>query len=358
MATYYIATTGSNTNNGTSAATPFATFAKANSVVVAGDTVNVADGTYNETPVLNKSGTSTSRIVWQSTNRWGAKINAVADSGTGNNACVELSGAYQDFLGFDVSPGSSTTNRVGLHSSSPVGFNCFRRCHVHDISRTVVDAAGGNGGSGVLLDYFTGSNSPPFASNCEVTECVIHDIGYGTTVTSLCFAVYVSQANAIVENNIIYRCGGWGVQTWHAGTAMVCSNNLIFSHRGGGIVIGTGDAPLPTTSVPSANCKTNNNEIIDCPTGIHIFGNVGTGNTWTDNLIWNCTTPVSSSVTSGVTGTITADPLMVNYQAAPGPWTTPLVNSTADYHLTSGSPARNAGTTSNAPTIDYEGTTR
>src|SRR6185312_3546338 len=47
--TYYVASAGSNSNNGTSTGTPFATIAKAQSVAVAGDTVNLNGGdTFSE----------------------------------------------------------------------------------------------------------------------------------------------------------------------------------------------------------------------------------------------------------------------------------------------------------------------
>ena len=59
---YYVSTTGSNTNPGTSTA-PFKTFEKAVSVLAPGDTLQVMPGTYYESLRLTKSGTAAAPIT-------------------------------------------------------------------------------------------------------------------------------------------------------------------------------------------------------------------------------------------------------------------------------------------------------
>src|SRR5574338_110316 len=54
---YYVSTTGQDTNPGT-AESPFKTFAKAVSVLAAGDTLHVLPGTYHETLKLTVPGTA------------------------------------------------------------------------------------------------------------------------------------------------------------------------------------------------------------------------------------------------------------------------------------------------------------
>ncbi len=63
-ATYYVDNaTGSNSNNGTSEATPFATIAKCTETMIEGDTCFVRGGTYNESGVrFRRSGTRTAPI--------------------------------------------------------------------------------------------------------------------------------------------------------------------------------------------------------------------------------------------------------------------------------------------------------
>jgi hypothetical protein len=59
---YYVSTTGNDANLGTASA-PFKTFAKANSVLTAGSTLNIYPGTYNEQLKISKSGTSSGWII-------------------------------------------------------------------------------------------------------------------------------------------------------------------------------------------------------------------------------------------------------------------------------------------------------
>jgi hypothetical protein len=64
---YYVATNGSDTNNGTTPATPFATLAKAVTVVVAGDMVGIRGGTYTIANTdLSVDGTEANPIVYRS----------------------------------------------------------------------------------------------------------------------------------------------------------------------------------------------------------------------------------------------------------------------------------------------------
>src|SRR5215213_1361741 len=59
---YYVSPTGNDTNPGTATA-PFKTFAKANSVLTAGSTLNIYAGTYTEQLKISKSGTSSAIIT-------------------------------------------------------------------------------------------------------------------------------------------------------------------------------------------------------------------------------------------------------------------------------------------------------
>lgn len=83
-ANFYVATTGNDANPGTQAQ-PFATFSAANTAVSAGQTIEVAGGTY--TTVLNpKSGTSGNPITWRA--RAGETVTINLSSGT----CLTING--------------------------------------------------------------------------------------------------------------------------------------------------------------------------------------------------------------------------------------------------------------------------
>lgn len=64
MTTYYVSTTGSDSNNGLSAAAPFKTLGKVVTVEAAGDVVYVAPGWYREALTLTASGTAGNLITW------------------------------------------------------------------------------------------------------------------------------------------------------------------------------------------------------------------------------------------------------------------------------------------------------
>src|SRR5207244_3554147 len=113
----------------------------------------------------------------------------------------------------------------------------------------------------------------------------------------------------------------------------------------GGIVVGAGVGTDDNTVV-------NNNIVYNNPGtdgGIVEEGTTGTHNTYANNLVYG-NTPVNISLQNGLTatGTVSANPLFVNYTGT----------TTGDYHLQSSSPAINAGTSSNAPTTDYDGNSR
>ena len=79
-ATYYMATTGSDSNNGTSAK-PWATFSYVMGKLVAGDTLILKDGTYNQQLIPDISGTSNNYIRFTAENNGYVIIDA-AGSGT------------------------------------------------------------------------------------------------------------------------------------------------------------------------------------------------------------------------------------------------------------------------------------
>lgn len=61
--TYIVATTGSNSNNGLTVATPFQTIQHAINLVNPGDTIAVRAGTYNQSLIASRPGLSTARIT-------------------------------------------------------------------------------------------------------------------------------------------------------------------------------------------------------------------------------------------------------------------------------------------------------
>jgi hypothetical protein len=91
---YYVSTSGSDTNPGTSTA-PFKTFAKAVSVLAPGDTLQVMPGTYYESLRMTKSGTAAAPINVIGN---GAIVNMQGSKTTG----IKITGSYVNLSNFEV----------------------------------------------------------------------------------------------------------------------------------------------------------------------------------------------------------------------------------------------------------------
>src|SRR5437870_1312921 len=139
----YVATTGSDSNNG-SPSTPWKTIQHATNVVNAGDTVHVASGTYTTAAISSThSGTSGSRIVFVSDSKWGAQI--VINSGS-NLGCWVNSGDYVDINGFDITEDSGGAGSC-THGIYSTGANVdILHNRVHDLTHnTYMTTCNSNG---------------------------------------------------------------------------------------------------------------------------------------------------------------------------------------------------------------------
>jgi len=126
---YYVATTGSNSNNGTSPSTPWLTIANADtSSRTGGDCINVAPGTYTAfNPSLTKGGTtasSTGYVVYRCTtpafiSGSGCIVNNTSPICAGQNC----SGVYPNYLIFDgfnfVTTVQTTAADTGIGCAGP-----------------------------------------------------------------------------------------------------------------------------------------------------------------------------------------------------------------------------------------------
>src|SRR5688572_30296795 len=101
---YYVSTTGQDANPGTSTA-PFRTFAKAVSILLPGDTLQVMPGTYIESLRMTASGTATAPITIIGN---GAIVNMQGSKTTG----IRISGNHVNLSGFEVT--GATDAGIGI----------------------------------------------------------------------------------------------------------------------------------------------------------------------------------------------------------------------------------------------------
>jgi hypothetical protein len=385
-ANYYVnAETGDDTYDGRSPTHisgnigPWRTLHKAGLTVIAGATVHVADGTYevngttgSPTSIETKnSGTAAAWITYVSDNKWGAKIINTNSVNAPNNIAWLVRGDYQIVKDFDISGGPYTGIFVDGNHVLVIGN------HLHDISS-----------ASCVYGSFIYVNSPyqyvdsignvmhdggmtPWPSDCGLW----HGIYYGGVTTG---PVQYGQ----ISNNIIYRVSGYGIHFWHKVSHINVLNNLIFSNVKGGILIGASDGATNDYFNISNNMVIYNSNMIDNSHGPASLGwgisqyvnggQIGPHNTYLNNLLYEnhasngwggswSNQAVSAHPTGVITGTITADPLLVNYQNSPGVPTIAngkVVFARADYHPTPVSPAKNMGDVSVAPATNIDGALR
>ncbi len=339
-ANYYIAPTGSDSNNGSSTSSPWATFAHAIGKLSAGDTLNLMDGTYStiygsngDVIDIGTNGTSGNPITIQALNKGQAIIDC------GNAAC----------------PICSNNNYNGVYSYGDYAI----------IKNLVVE----NCTTGIYFSG-TGSNSIAFGNTIHDSETPIFinsDVNYTT-----------------LDSNTIYNFGVSGSNQAHGlyarGESTIIRNNLVYGNLGSGWSIQAGqDSSTP----PTGDWQIVNNTLVGTANSanscIFIYGNVDFTNLYILNNIcsgatkglvgvdvtwgttwyadYNLLTSTSSICLSdgGSCSNVTSSNVNHNfYNTSAG-----FVNSGAgDYSLASGSTAIGAGTSTFAPDYDIRGTAR
>ena len=341
---YYVATNGNDSRTPTqakSSSTPWATIQHAAGVVIAGDTVHVAPGTYNSAVSIHASGTSSARITFISDTSWGAKIFSPSSAGEiaveiGNDA-NSAQGNYIDFVGFDVS-GDSSACWLGI---LVWGSNCrVIGNYVHDIPAT---SSADNGGAGIDVGYTANTLNNSIIGNVVARIGPEPSAGLNEEI----HGIYVSANGGFVQNNICYHNAGWGICSFHGEKNWTISNNTVFEN-GAGILIASGGTGVGTGTGDN-NTVSNNIIVYNLRYGIDDRDQVGTHNVYLNNCIYNNGSG-ASNLSSGNTlqNTLVSNPMFVNWQA----------DGTGDYRLASGSPCIGAGTATGAPATDFLGVTR
>jgi hypothetical protein len=331
---YYVAPTGSDTAAGSKAA-PFKTLARAaKAATKAGTTVWVAPGTYAGGFKTTASGTAASRIYFVSTTKWGAKI--VPPASSSNTTAWDNRGNYVSIIGFDVDGSKPGSGKAWLHGIYTGGsYGMIQENHVHHIANKA--ACTSAGGSAIGVDsYYKGVKD-------DIVANTVNDIG--PAACKFIQGIYVSTSGT-VKNNLVYRVGEAAIHLWHDATNVIITNNTIAkSHYG--IIVGGGDFYF--TSAGNNNTIVSNNIVYDNGIGIAEGGKTGTGNRYTNNLVYKNGTAFDLNNGLKATGTVSSDPLFVGYSATA---------AAPNFHLTSNSPAIGRGTATNAPLTDIEGKAR
>lgn len=332
---YVDAVNGNDSNNGQLPTLAWKTLSKAASTATAGQFVQFADGTYTGSILQTANGTSTNPIVFYAKNRHGAKI--VHPASSGRDQGFETRGDYVHTIGFECDGAgysAGTRWRFGLSCAGTDSHIDY--CKVHDISMNTASPSGG--GAGILLEFYYNKLGQVANGN------VIYRIGPLGGTSSTLHAIYWT-GEATMTNNLIYQCVGVGLHGYHSPRDSVCANNTIDGCKYG-IYYGWAGAGSSYNgwAGPTDNVRCRNNIIMNCSNqGIFEEGTC-TNSVIANNTILN-TGGAVSLYSASATGTVTSNPQFVD-------------QTNRNYRLQATSPARNAGLSTEAPAIDYDGYAR
>ena len=285
--TYYVAKTGSDSNPGT-VAQPWLTIQKAANAVVAGDTVYVRSGTYNEQiNVTSKIGTAIAHISFKVY----PSESVVIDSGGRNNIFSIANSTYVTVSGFEMKNSYSFGVLVEGQSSNII----IEDLTIHSI-----------GGSAILCGNDTGLYTPTVhnilidgcnvyncctsgtgetislitVDNFEITNCLVHDAPVVEGNQQAGIDAKYGCTNGKIHNNEVYDVG-CGIYVGNINQGVTSNidvyNNLIHgcTNIGStGILLDSENSPISMN-----NINMYNNILYGNYRGIEVFWEVGVGST-------------------------------------------------------------------------------
>jgi hypothetical protein len=344
-ATYYVATTGSDSNPGTQAA-PFRHVSKgALTATQPGDTVIVMDGTYDNEGVvapnfvvtLYYSGTSGNPITIKAQNRGKAILDSMNTSTTttcnGASAYLNLKNAsFVVIQGFVIQRGCDS----GIQSNDAAHDIVIRWNEVRNIANhTVTDQIGRDG---IYI------NSTEYNFTFDGNSW--HDIGRtdGQTLLHFDHGIYAHARNVTIINNLFYNNN----RGYHIQLADQASNWLVANNT---FAFGTGNGEAGQIMFWGNNSGiTLRNNIFYNPnvSALTRYQATITNSPFDHNIIYGVSSIISDStgLTIG-TNQIGANPLFVNASTPP-----------YDFHEQSGGAGIDAGMNLAAVPVDFGGTTR
>jgi len=402
--TYYVAPTGSDSNAGT-LASPWRTIQKAANTLQAGDTVYIRGGTYQERVVINVSGTSGNYITFQNYASESVTVNGNKSlPSTRGSGLIEInSKSYIKIIGLQVTNSFSygiknngqyitiqncevsysndggiisesvanniTVDGCDVHHNNDIGLSAWheavtmsgvntfevKNSQVHDNKEEGIvakyDATNGsihhnksfnNNGPNIYLD---GPSNIKVYNN-EVHATLGAKAGIGLSIEDI--DANGQTSNISIYNNLIYdnAAGIWfWIQTADSTklfSGITIVNNVIYNNNRntwGGVYLMSGGSSNYSNVVIRNNIFWENT----LSGGKSIKGDTSVLSTFA--IDHNLFKTGESSDAFGTSSVTTSDVQWVN-------------KANNDFHLQSGSPAIDSGSTTGAPTVDYDGTAR
>ena len=342
---YYVSTSGSDSNNGTSASTPWRTCSHAVSAFnlgAGGAVINFAPGNYSETCSLNRGGSSTSvRLALKCTEQ-------LVPGGNNNCRGIQFNTYNTNNVDIGALPlrGFEYTNPSGEVAVNDVaqctiGTTCPNGNSIHALGNYWHDIGQSNSGgcpsSGAFL---VGQHGHPSTDIQAIGNIVDH---YGTFPNTSCnqaHGLYIIAIGAIIQNNIVTRAAYAGLQYYDSACRGVITNNVFANNRAGAVVYGGNGCPAGNNTVANNIVSNNLTYAFNNSFGGDQGSSVGHPTLYANNIVFGNPSGTFTSTPSGST--------IVQNQKSENPTST-FVNytgtATGDYHLKAGSVAVGGGTT-------------
>ncbi|MBX5166591.1 MULTISPECIES: choice-of-anchor Q domain-containing protein [unclassified Rhizobium] len=381
MTTYYVATTGSNSGNG-STSSPFRTISDAMaSNLKPGDEVVVKPGTYNESINIDKDGSAAGNITLRSEVPGAALIRPPAGSYTG----ISVNGNYVVINGFDIKGGTGDgieANNVHhiqilnntVHDSGESGIQFNQSDFIRVEGNETYNNASSGWYSGISIyenRNITGDTSTDGyrtivrnnISHDNITKAGAHTDGNGIIIDDFQSTQSSGHPNytfkTLVDNNLVYNNGGKGVQvTWS--DSVTVQNNTAYHNNQDSANTGTWRGEL-SNSASNNNTWVNNIAVADPSVNKNntAIDNTSTGGAnsnvvWANNITYNGTAGQASVKTDGgnaMPSTASGNKLGVDPKFAGA--------ASDNFHLGSGSSAIDGGTSKyGVGSVDLDGHAR
>lgn len=381
MTTYYVATTGSSSGNG-STSSPFRTISDAMaSNLKPGDEVVVKPGTYNESINIDKDGSAAGNITLRSEVPGAALIRPPAGSYTG----ISVNGNYVVINGFDIKGGTGDgieANNVHhiqilnntVHDSGESGIQFNQSDFIRVEGNETYNNASSGWYSGISIyenRNITGDTSTDGyrtivrnnISHDNVTKAGAHTDGNGIIIDDFQSTQSSGHPNytfkTLVDNNLVYDNGGKGIQvTWS--DSVTVQNNTAYHNNQDNANTGTWRGEL-SNSASNNNTWVNNIAVADPSvnknnTAIDNTSTSGANSNvvWANNITYNGTAGQASVKTDGgnaMPSTANGNKLGVDPKFAGA--------ASDNFHLGSGSSAIDGGTNKyGVGSVDLDGHAR